>query len=84
MTFSTKKVYNSAMLMVRTLKPKKLDNLAMFGAGILNFRRDVGPYQLMTLRAKVMIKLIIWQCLRLEPLNLEEMLVLTSRWQRSR
>ena len=42
----------------------------------------------MTLRAKVMVKvtmifsakkLIIWQCLRLEHLNLDGMLVLTSR-----
>ena len=39
MTFSTKKAYNSAMLMVRTLK----------------LSRAVGPHQQMILRAKVKV-----------------------------
>ena len=39
MTFSTKKSYNSAMLMVRTLK----------------LSRDVGPHQEMFLRARVKV-----------------------------
>ena len=39
MTFCNKKAYNSAMLMIRTLK----------------LRRDVGPLQLMILMAKVKI-----------------------------
>ena len=70
MIFSTKKAYNSAMLMVMTLK----------------LSRDVGPHQQMILRAKVKVtrtlvlkSLITWQCLGLGPSNLEGMLVLTSR-----
>ena len=39
MTFSTRKAYNSAMLMVRTLK----------------LSRDVGPHQQMILRANVKV-----------------------------
>ena len=72
----------------RTFSTKKLDNLAMLGDRTLKLRRDVGPHQKMTQRAKVMIKvtmtfstkkLIIWQCLKLEHLNLDGMLILTSR-----
>ena len=46
--------------------------LAMLGDRTLKYRRDVGPYQKMTMRAKVMVqvnmtfstkKLLIWQCL---------------------
>ena len=72
----------------RTFRTKKLNNLAMLGAITLKLRRDIGPHQWMTLRAKVMVKvimtliakkIIIRQCLRLEPLNFDGMLVLTSR-----
>ena len=60
----------------RTFSTKELDNLAMLGARTLIVRRNVSTHQL---RAKVMVKfsmtfstekLIICQCLRLEPLNL--------------
>ena len=70
----------------RTFSTKKLDiNVAMLGDRTFKLRRDVGPHQS---RAKVMVKvtiafnikkLIIRQCLRLEHLNLDGMLVLTSR-----
>ena len=63
-TYSTKKVYNSAMLMVRTVK----------------LSRDVGPRQQMILRAKVKVtrpsvlkSLITWQCLGIGPSNIEGM-----------
>ena len=68
----------------RTFSTRKLDNLAMLGARSLKLRRDVGPHQLVKLRAKVMVKvsmtfsikkLRIWQCLRLDPLNLDGMLL---------
>ena len=71
----------------RAFSTKKLDN-AVFADRTLKRRRDDESHQLMTPRAKVMVKvtmtystkkLIIWQCLRLEHLNSDGMLVLTSR-----
>ena len=40
----------------RTFSTKKLGNLAMPRASTLKFRRDVGPHQQMTPRAKIMVK----------------------------
>ena len=71
----------------RTFSTKTLDNLTMLEARTIKIRRDVSPHQYMTLKAKVMVKVtmifstknrIIRQCLGLEPLNLDGMLILTS------
>ena len=72
----------------RTFSTKMHDNLAMLGTRTFKLRRMVGPHQKMTLKAKVMVKvtmtfstkkLIMQQCLRLRALNLDGVLVLTSR-----
>ena len=81
-------VLRANVKVTRTFSTKKLDYLAMLGDRTLKLRRDVGPDQQMTLRAKVMVrvtmtfsttKLVIRQCLRLEHFNLDGMLVLTNR-----
>ena len=71
-------IVRAKVKVTRTFSTKMLDNLAMLGDMTLRLRRDVGPHQKMTQRAKVMVmvtihtkKLIIRQCLRLEHLNLE-------------
>ena len=81
-------ILRAKVKVTRTFSTKTLDNLTMLGARTFKLRRDVGPQQRMTPRVKVMVKvtmtfstkkLIIWQCLRLEPLNLDGILVFTSR-----
>ena len=81
-------VLRTKVKVTRIFGTKKLDNLAILGARTLKLRKDVGPHQWMTLRPKVLVKvtvtfntkkLIVLQCLRLEPLNLGGMLVLTNR-----
>ena len=68
MTFSTKKAYNSAMLMVWTL------NLVEMLVLTSRWQRARSP------RPLILKSLITWQCLGIGPSNLEGMLVLTSKW----
>ena len=80
-------ILRAKVKVARTFNTKKLDNLAMLGAKTLKQKgcwsslvddtEGKGHGQVtMILNTK---KLIIWQCFRLEPLNLDGMLVLTSR-----
>ena len=81
-------ILRAKVKVTRTFSTKKLDKLAMLGDRTLKFRTDGVPHQQMTLLAKVMVKvtmtfstkkLIIRLCMRLEHMNFDGMLVLTSR-----